>query len=140
MRREAGWTLLELMAVLTVLTAAALAIGGVTEGIRREDRISAAYTRDVRGLRRALQTVEADLREAREMTGHTIDGIPYRLEGDRLLRNGHELAGNIAHFAIVRAGDRATVRIVLRRRSDQPSRREGVITSCVRLRALEVKR
>jgi prepilin-type N-terminal cleavage/methylation domain-containing protein len=140
MRREAGWTLLELMAVLAVLTIAALAIGGVTEGIRREDRISAAYTRDVRGLRRALQAVEADLREARAISGHTIDGVTYRLEGDRLLRDGHELARNIAHFGIERVGERATVRIVLRRRSDRASRREGVITSCVRLRAMEAKR
>ena len=128
------------LAALGVLTVAALAIGGVTEGIRREDRISAAYTRDVRGLRRALQAVEADLREAQTISGHTIDGAAYRLDGDRLLRDGHELARNIAHFSIEREGELATVRIVLRRRSDRPSRRDGVITSCVRLRSLEAKR
>ena len=87
----------------------------MAETIHRRDRETAAYAEDLAGLRRAVRTVQADLREAR-----SVQDLEYRVDGHTLLREGQVLARNIELFTVKRVGKLAQVYISLAARSDAP--------------------
>lgn len=129
MRRQAGFTLLELMIYIAVFAVFSTAIAGVAHSIHKSDRFSAAYVRDVGGLRRALRLVENDLRHAK-----SPDELDYELEDGVLSRDGKAIARNIALFDLEADGRLVTVTIALGQRADVPPARRPAITTRVRLR------
>lgn len=130
MRRARGFTILELMIVVSMLTVVGATFLGAATTIHREERHSAAYAQDLAGLRRAVQLVEHDLRDA----GTTQD-VDYRLEDGVLRRGDTPIARNIALFDVSAASDGlARVRIGLAPRSDAPNRREATLDLVVRMR------
>jgi type II secretory pathway component PulJ len=131
MRREAGFSLQELMIVTGVLVSVMAAVGGLAHALHRADRVSAAYAEDLAGLRRAVTSVEHDLREAR-----SVAELAYELDGDLLRRDGRVVARRIALFEVLAEGRVATARIGLRPRAEAATR-AAVVTTCVRLRGAE---
>jgi type II secretion system protein J len=129
MRREAGFTLMELMIVIAMFGFVASICGAMAGALHRTDQHTAAYVDDVSDLRRAVRAVERDLRSAT-----SLDELDYRLEDDRLLRNGHELARRIGCFEMTEAGGLATVRMGLAPRREVASRKAPVVVLKVRLR------
>ena len=129
MKREAGFTLMELMVVIMLVGLVATICGTMTGALHRADRHTAAYVDDVGDLRRVVRALERDLRAAA-----SVHELAYRLEDGRLLRDGHELARNIALFELDEANGLATARIGLAPRRDVASRRKPVVVVKVRLR------
>jgi len=127
MRRDAGFSLYELMIVVAVLGVMTGAIAGLTHAVHRADRVSAAYVEDLAGLRRAVTSVERDLRAAR-----SVKDLDYVLDLDMLKRGETILARRIGTFELVQDGDVVTATIGLLPRADAPTR-EAVVVTSVRL-------
>lgn len=128
MRRDAGFSLYELMIVTAVFGLVAAAIAGLTHAVHRADRASAAYTEDLAELRRAVVAVERDLRAA-----SSADDLKYALDGGVLKRDGRPVARRIGSFEVRQDGDVATARIALQPRVEAATR-TAVIETSVRLR------
>jgi prepilin-type N-terminal cleavage/methylation domain-containing protein len=135
-----GFSLIELMIVTAVLAVVTASLGGIASVLHRTDRQTAAYVEDLGELRRALHSLERDLRGAREVFYHRIDDVYYRLDGDRLLRDDAVVARNVALFEMSREGEIVTVRLGLRARAHVPAMRRPVVTTRVRPRNLERER
>ena len=58
MKRQAGYSLAELMIVTTVLVGVTGTLAAVGHSLHRTDRVSAAYVDDITDLRRAVRMVE----------------------------------------------------------------------------------
>jgi len=129
MRRQAGFTLMELMIVIAMVGFVASIGGAMAGALHHTDQQTAAYVDDVGDLRRAVRAVERDLRAAA-----SLEALDYRLEDDRLLRNGHELARRIGRFEMTEVDGLATVRIGLAPRREVASRKAPVVVLKVRLR------
>ena len=128
MRRQAGFSLQELMIVTAVLALVATTVAALTGSLHRTDRVTAAYVEDLAGLRRAVVAVERDLREAR-----SVDELRYELDGDVLRRDGKVVARRIGLFEVEQEQGVATARVGLRPRAEAATR-EAVVTTSVRLR------
>jgi prepilin-type N-terminal cleavage/methylation domain-containing protein len=127
-RREAGFSLYELMIVTAVMGGVAAAIAGVTHAVHKADRASAAYAQDLAELRRAVVAVERDLRAAA-----SFEELRYGLDGGVLTREGRVVARRIGGFRLEREGPLVTARIELLPRAEVPTRTAEVATT-VRLR------
>ena len=103
MRREAGFTLYELLVVTAMVVVTSGTMAGVAWTMHRTERHTAAYVADIHGLRRAVRVLDEDLRGAAHVEGHVVDGVRYRLEEGCLLRGERVLARNIAAFSMARA-------------------------------------
>jgi len=126
-RRTAGFSLYELMVVTTVLVTMTGTIAGITHAVHRADRVSAAYVEDLAGLRRAVNSVERDLRAAR-----SLEDLHYILDLDMLKRGEVVIASRIGTFDLTREGEVVTARIGLLPRAEQATR-AAVVTTSVRL-------
>jgi len=131
MRRQAGYSLAELMIVTAVLVGVTGTLAAVGHSLHRADRVSAAYVDDISDLRRAVRTIERDARAGR------LGSVTYTRDGARLLRNDRLLADNIGTFEIDDAGDVVVVRIGLKPRAATGARRPVIET---RVRVREVRR
>jgi prepilin-type N-terminal cleavage/methylation domain-containing protein len=129
-----GFSLLELMIVTAVIALVAASLAGVASTLHRTDRVTASYVDDLGQLRRAVRTVERDLRNSREVIYHRIDEVFYRLDNGRLLRDDEVVARRIGLFEMVREDDLVTVRVGLQPRAHVPAMRRPVVTTRVRLR------
>jgi prepilin-type N-terminal cleavage/methylation domain-containing protein len=129
-RREAGFSLYELMIVTAVLGGVAAALAGITHAVHRADRASAAYVEDLTELRRAVAAVERDLRAA----GSVAD-LRYALDAGMLRRDGQVVARRIGTFEVTQEGAVATARIGLLPRAEVATR-SAVVSTSVRLRGL----
>ena len=130
MRGARGFTLLELMVVVCMLTVVFATMGGVAATIHREERHAAAYAQDLANLRRAVQLVERELRAA-DSTGD----LDVRLEDGVLYQGATVIARHIGVFEVEPESDSlARVRIGLAPRSDAPNRRDATLDLVVRLR------
>ena len=130
MRR--GFTLLELMVAVSMLTIVGATFLGVARTVHREDRHSAAYAQDLAGLRRAVQLVERDLREAQ-----SLEDLDMRLDDGVLYRGEKAIAHRIGTFDVDVKREQsqlAHVRIGLAPRSDAPNRRDATLDLFVRMR------
>jgi prepilin-type N-terminal cleavage/methylation domain-containing protein len=127
LRREAGFSLYELMIVVAVLGTVVGTIAGITHAVHRADRVSAAYVEDLAGLRRAVVSVERDLRAARSLAD-----LQYVLDLDVLKRGEAVVARRIGTFEIVQDGEVVTARIGLLPRAEAATR-EAVVETSVRL-------
>jgi hypothetical protein len=119
------------MVVVGVLAAVMATLAGLAHALHRADRTSAAYVQDLEGLRRAVVSVEGDLRAAR-----SVDELRYRLVGDALKRDGRIVARRIARFELTQEGALATARIGLLPRTEAATR-AAVVTTRVRMRGAE---
>jgi prepilin-type N-terminal cleavage/methylation domain-containing protein len=126
-RREAGFSLYELMIAVAVLGVITAAVAGIAHAVHRADRVSAAYVEDLSGLRRAVVSVERDLRAARSLAD-----LRYVLDVDALKRGEAVVARRIRTFELVQAGEVVTARIGLLPRAEAPTR-EAVVVTSVRL-------
>lgn len=124
MRRAAGFSLYELMVVTALLVTVTATIAGITHAVHRADRVSAAYVEDLAGLRRAVATVERDLRAAR-----SLDDLDYVLDLDMLLRGDEVIARRIGTFELMQEGGVVTARIGLLPRAEAPTRAALIVTS-----------
>lgn len=131
MRRDRGFTIVELMIAASAFGAVVLVATGLVGSIRATERFSTEYGGDLHGLRRAVRVIEADLRAAAD-----VADLDVRLDGDRLVRGDRTLARNVSEFEVVRDGSLARVRIALGSRSSSP-RKRGELTFTVRLRNAE---
>ena len=109
MRRQAGFTLMEVMVVVALVAGAASTIVGFVETLRRDDRAAARYVREISEFRAAVRSLERDLRAGARAA--------WRLEGDRLVRDGRLMAKNVTRFELARKGRLTTVELRLGRRS-----------------------
>jgi type II secretory pathway pseudopilin PulG len=141
-RREAGFTFLEVIASLALIAGVSVVVGGLAVGAERSRGLGAAYALDVADARRALDAVERDLRAAHDVRvdGSTIvastdaGDVAWSLDKTALRRDGVVLARNVAAFAARRDGDVVDVTITLGRRSPDAKKTASVATS-VRMRA-----
>lgn len=118
-RARRGFTLVEVIVVTAALGMVAMVFGTVMTGLHRTERHSGAYVADLEGLRRAVRTIERDLRAGR--------APEYAVEDGTLTRDGAVLATNIAVLDFAREGDVTAVVIGLAPRSDVPSARRPVV-------------
>ena len=130
MRRSRGFTLIELMIAVCMLTVVFATMGSVGATIHREERHCAAYAQDLANLRRAVRLVERELRAAAS-TGD----LDVRLDDGVLYQGGTVIARHIGVFEVEAQDDAlARVRIGLAPRSDAPSRRDATLDLVVRMR------
>jgi hypothetical protein len=122
------------MVVVAVLVTVVATVGGLAQALHRADRVSAAYAEDLAGLRRAVTSVERDLRAAR-----SVGELAYELDGDMLRREGRVVARRIALFEVAEENGVATARIGLRARAEAATR-AAVVTTSVRMRGGEAGR
>lgn len=115
--RERGFTLFELMIVVAIAAVSGGAMAALGLSMHRTEQETGAYVRDLDGLRRAVRTIERDLRAASQVDGGAVGGAAYRLEGGTLLREGRVLARNVASFALARDGRLVTATLELAARS-----------------------
>jgi prepilin-type N-terminal cleavage/methylation domain-containing protein len=134
-RRAAGFTLIEVLIVVTLMVAVTGTFGAVAGTIHARDRTTAAYAEDLAGLRRAVRTLRSDLRAARS----TAD-LDWHLEGGVLRRGSRVIARHIAAFGVRARGSLAQVRIALAPRSDAPTRREAILDFAVHMPTAETER
>ncbi|MEM8883183.1 MAG: type II secretion system protein [Planctomycetota bacterium] len=100
-----GYTLVELM-IVTVFAGVTIATAtGFLWSIAQAERQSRGYVEDVLGLRRAVRTIESDMRAGK------ADRI--RLDGDVLLRDDRMLARRIERYELRREGPLRHVEIAL---------------------------
>ncbi len=123
-RPDAGFSLYELMIVVAVLVTLTAAVAGITHAVHRADRVSAAYVEDLAGLRRAVTSVERDLRAAR-----SLEDLRYVLDLDMLKRGEAVVARRIGTFELLQEGDVVTARIGLLPRAEAPTRAAVVVTA-----------
>ncbi|MHC4954084.1 MAG: PulJ/GspJ family protein [Planctomycetota bacterium] len=100
-----GFTLMELCIVTLVASAVIGTSTGLVLSLHRSEQRTAAYTREVSELRRAVRSIERDLR-----AGNPAE---YRLENNDLFRGDALLARRIASFEVVREGALSTARVEL---------------------------
>ena len=129
MRRAAGFTLLELMIVVVLTVTVSGAVLFVVKSLQDGERLSAAYTQDLNGLRRAVRAVENDLRHAKQ-----VSDLDWHLEEGRLRRGKQVVAHNIATFDLKPEGDRVQVRIALGPRTSPAHRNAAAVDFTVRMR------
>jgi len=129
MRRQRGFTLLELMVTISAIGAASLAFVTSANGIHQENAVSKAYCSDVSGLRQAVRLLRHDLRNAA-----SIEELDWTREGDRLLRGRREIARNMAEFEVKADGPWATVRIAFGNRREAPAGNGRAFEFRVRMR------
>ncbi len=129
MRRERGWTLIELMVVVTLITATGGTVLGVASHVRGEERHSAACANDLQDLRQAVRVLERDLRES-----SVPPALDWHLEDGALRRGARTYARNVARFDVSWKGDVASVHVALGPRTDAPSRRTATLDLRVRRR------
>lgn len=142
MRRERGWTMIELVVSLGVISAVAAVAAALTHDARRTADLASQYETDVTSMRRALAAVEADIRCARDVRADAASlvastdaaEVDWRLASGALVRAGTVVARNVAAFEASRRGDVVDVTIELGRRSNDATRAARV-TTAVRLRA-----
>lgn len=134
MRSEGGWNLIELMVVVTLITAVGGTVLGVASVVRGEERHSAACANDLRSLRNAVRVLEQDLR-----SNQAPPELPWRLEAGTLRRGEKVYARNIARFDVSWDEDLASVHIALGPRTDASSRREATLDLRVRRRVPPVR-
>jgi prepilin-type N-terminal cleavage/methylation domain-containing protein len=108
MRREKGFTILELMVTIAVIGGASLAVVTSANGIRQEDVASRAYCADVHGMRHAVRLLREDLRNAA-----TVEELEWTFDGHRVSRGEREIVGNVREFEVTADGSRATARLVV---------------------------
>lgn len=129
MKRAAGLTLIELMIAMVATAGAIGAAAAIVSTVVREERVSAAYARDLDGLRRAVTALEVDLRGA-----GSLDDVDWRLDGDRLLRGDETVARRIAEFELTADGGLARAAIAPAPRGGGAPRPAGRILLTVRMR------
>jgi type II secretory pathway component PulJ len=127
-RRDAGFSLYELMIVTAVLVTVSGTLAGITHAVHRADRVSAAYAEDLAELRRAVVAVERDLRAAK-----TVADLRYTLGDGVLRRDGKVIARRIGTFEVTQEGAVVTARIGLLPRAEVATR-DAVVSTTVRLR------
>lgn len=121
---EKGFSLYELMIVVAVLVTLTATLAGIAHAVHRADRVSAAYVEDLAGLRRAVASVERDLRAAR-----SLEDLRYVLDLDMLKRGETLVARRIGTFELLQEGEVVTARIGLLPRAEAPTRGAVVVTS-----------
>ena len=124
MKRPGGFTLLELMAVTSVLGVATIAYGAIAEAVHREERASAERVADLDLLRRLSRRLEDDLRSGED--------VAWTLQKPFLWRGADRVASNASALEILRVGDLATARLSLRART--PGRSDPEVRIEVRTR------
>lgn len=142
MRRQRGWTLIELMGSLSLIGTVCVVVGGLALQAEHTRDLGAAYASDIAGSRRALDAVERDLRAAHDvrvaansLVAQTDAGdVVWKLEGTSLRRGDEVLARNVATFDAKRDGDVVEVSLALGRRSPV-AKRTAAVTTSVRMRA-----
>lgn len=143
MRREGGFTLLELLGSFALIGAVSVVAGGLAHHAQRTGDLGAAYANDVAETRRALGRIEHDLRGARGVRSEggavvvaTDEGdVTWRLDGTALRRRSEVVARNVAEFAATRRDDGLVeVRLALGRRSPD-ARGTARVETVVRPRA-----
>jgi hypothetical protein len=141
-RRDRGFTLLELIGSLALVATTGLVSAALVLDAHRTRDLGDAYANDVTETRRALDAIERDLRGARDVT---IDGthlvvatgegdVTWDLDGKSLRRGEVVMSRNVAAFETKRDGDRVDVTLVLGARSEHSRSKASVATS-VYLRA-----
>jgi len=140
MRREAGFSLAELMIVTVLLVIVTGTLAAVARTIHLTDRQSAAYVDDLDGLRRAMRALERDLRAARHANEIFVDDTSWTHVNGNLWRNQALVARRVETFEIRVERGVATVRLALAPRADVPAARRPVLETRVRLRGAEAAR
>jgi prepilin-type N-terminal cleavage/methylation domain-containing protein len=138
MRRQRGFTLLELVGSLALIASISVVAGGVALHAKETTDLASSYANDVAEVRRALGAVERDLRGAREawtrpdsLVAVTDSGcVSWTLADGSLMRDGAVLARNVAEFHSERRPD-GCVRVTIRlgRRAANAARVATVSTS-----------
>jgi prepilin-type N-terminal cleavage/methylation domain-containing protein len=134
MRRQRGFTMIELMGSLAIIGSVSVVAGGLAVHATHLRDLGAAYAADVSESRRALDAFEADVRSAHDVASAestctvTRDAgvVVWTLSGQSLRRGDAVLARNVASFGVRRDGSLVTAVITLGRRS--PDARD---TACV---------
>ncbi|MDJ0976013.1 MAG: hypothetical protein QNJ98_16260, partial [Planctomycetota bacterium] len=124
-----GFTLLEVMITVVLMTSVGAALHSVGTTIRDRDQLSSAYAQDLSGLHRATRKLEADLRH-----DAAVARAVWRLDGTTLRRGDEVVARNIDAFEITQRGALSTVTVRLAPRVKAPGRREAVVRFAVRER------
>jgi hypothetical protein len=107
------------MAALGLISTAAVLTGSIALSTTRTDGLAGDYAADVTGLRRALRTLEGDLRGARAVQA---TGAGLRLETS---------AGRVAfelREGVLRRESETRTEVVARHLSEFSARREGALT------------
>jgi prepilin-type N-terminal cleavage/methylation domain-containing protein len=146
-RRQHGWTLVELIASLALISAAAGAAGALAIGAERARDLGGACAQDVVESRRALTGIERDLRGAGAV--RIDDGVlavagalpaVWSVHGRSLVRTAggatQTFARNVAALRTRRDGDVVSVTLEFGRR-DANAPRAAVVSTQVRLRCAE---
>ena len=149
---QAGFTLIELMVVATVLSIFMVTTLSFTARQRAADRQHALYTQDLLATRAALARIVTDLRCATATESgpsgiiiRTQDGIiRYSIEAGQLIRasgtSRQRIATCIRHLTCRQQGAIAHVRLVLAPRTPASRNREPAIQTSVALRLLAQRR
>jgi prepilin-type N-terminal cleavage/methylation domain-containing protein len=121
-----GFTLIEL-GVALILVAGVVGIStGMIVTLRKSEQKTRVYTDDINGLRRAVRTIEMDLRAGRGDTCQLVEG--------KLMRGETLLASHIERFEVNREGTVWVARIGMKPRSRTGQVKTPVITLRVRPR------
>jgi len=137
-RRQRGFTLLELMGSLALIGAVSVVAGGFAFHAKETTELGSLYAGDVAETRRALDAVERDLRGARgvrpganSLVVVTDAGdVAWKLDGHSLLRGDAVLARNVANFRAERRGAACVdVTIELGHRAPHAARTARVATT-----------
>lgn len=145
-RRQTGFSLVELMVSLMVVTGVAVIVGGLAMSAHRDQALVEGWTEDLRGARAVLDRVERDVRAASavEVTG---DGMRVvlgeethtyaRRDGKLTCDEGagpFVLARNVASFGVAQDTGAYSIDLHLGSRTGVPSAR-GRLRTVVRPRA-----
>lgn len=143
--KQSGYTLIELTwwgALSSILFASILSISAQ---LRRADRTAADYVSDLADCRRALRSVEWDVRLARRVETTTTsirihgaaESVDYVLRGGVLTRSAagtHRIvARRVRTLTVIQDGRTVAIRLVLLSRRRDSAVREAAIHSCVML-------
>jgi len=139
---DRGFTLIELVAVSVLVFGVASVAGTIAVNARSADRGSQRYSQQLHDARRALASLESDLRAAsafratRDGVELTVSGrlVHWRAFGTKLERNGHTLARAIASLQVERVDHVFQIVLELATGPRDNSRPAPVIVSAVAAR------
>ncbi len=143
--RERGHSMVELMIATTLLASFFAVVTSFGAQSRRSDRLAAAYVEDLTQCRRALESLEGDIRQARrvEYSGDALrvylpeEVVDYRLRDGALTRTlgGRTtvVARRIGGLKAMQDGRLVKLRVAIQPRATNPVR-EATVHSTVYLR------
>jgi Tfp pilus assembly protein PilE len=144
--RQSGYTLIELMAWCALSAILLTSILSISTQLRNSDRVAAEYVSDLTQCRRALHSVEWDVRCAKrvETTGSSVRihgatrSIDYALENGVLTRTvsgiTRAVARRIQTLTAHQTGRTVAIHLTLLPRRKHPNTRQAALHSRIHLR------